>query len=292
MERAVLEVAARLLREAPARARPLAGGDVCLAFRIELRSGRALFAKSPRTPQPGMLACEAEGLRWLAEAGALRVPEVVGMAEAEDGAPALLILKWIESGVAGPGFEAALGRGLAALHAAGAPAFGFVRDNWIGPLPQPNRARPTWPRFYAEQRLAPLLARARAERRLAPAVAARAERLLARMEQLVGPAEPPARLHGDLWRGNVLADDAGAPVLVDPAVYGGHREVDLAMMRLFGGFGADCFRAYARAAPLADGHEARVALYQLYPLLVHVSLFGVSYASAFEDALARCERAD
>jgi fructosamine-3-kinase len=115
------------------------------------------------------------------------------------------------------------------------------------------------------------------------------DRLFARMETAVGPSEPPSRLHGDLWGGNLHTDARGMPCLIDPAVYGGHREIDLAMMRLFGGFGAHVFAAYEEAYPLEPGHEGRVALYQLYPLLVHVNLFGGSYASsamhALEDAL-------
>ena len=113
------------------------------------------------------------------------------------------------------------------------------------------------------------------------------ERLFGALLELVGPEEPPARLHGDLWGGNLLCDDAGAPCLIDPAVYGGHREIDLAMMRLFGGFGGRVFDAYDEAFPLPDGHEERVPLYQLYPLMVHVNLFGGGYGASVEAALQR-----
>jgi fructosamine-3-kinase len=113
------------------------------------------------------------------------------------------------------------------------------------------------------------------------------ERLRARLPDLCGPAEPPARLHGDLWGGNAMTDAEGRPVLIDPAAYGGHREVDLAMMRLFGGFGAGAFAAYAEADPLAGGHQDRVELYQLYPVLVHVVLFGGGYAGSAERILRR-----
>jgi fructosamine-3-kinase len=111
------------------------------------------------------------------------------------------------------------------------------------------------------------------------------DRLFVRMPELTGPPESPARLHGDLWGGNVLADEQGAPCLIDPAVYGGHREVDLAMLRLFGGADPRCFAAYDETWPLAPGHEDRVRLYQLYPLLVHVNLFGGSYVQSVESAL-------
>jgi len=277
------------LGERPARVEPIAGGDVCAAFRATLPDGTRLFAKSPREPAPGMALREAEGLRWLAEAGALRVPEVVAATAGENGAPALLVLEWIEPGRPEPGFEARLGEGLAALHAAGAPAFGAPRDGYLGPLPLPNEVRPTWARFYAEQRILAQTRLARDAGKLDDRLQRRLEALAARMEEVVGPEEPPARLHGDLWAGNRRADAEGAPVLVDPAAYGGHREVDLAMMRLFGGFGG-AFAAYEATAPLAPGAEARVPLYQLLPLLVHVNLFGGGYLRSLETALSKAER--
>jgi len=173
----------------------------------------------------------------------------------------------------------------AALHRTGAPGFGLDHDNFIGRLPQSNRPAPDWGTFYRRERLEPQHRRAR-DAGVAPASLGRQlDRLYARLDALVGPPEPPARLHGDLWGGNLMGDDRGAPCLIDPAVYGGHREIDLAMMRLFGGFGPRVFAAYAESYPLAAGHEERIALYQLYPLLVHVNLFGGSYVGAVESAL-------
>jgi fructosamine-3-kinase len=189
---------------------------------------------------------------------------------------AFLALEYLEPASPQRGFDEVLGQGLAALHRAGAPSFGFSSDNFIGRLPQANAPRPTWADFYRDQRLAPQLARA-SERGLAsPAMKRGFEKLFARLYEIVGPDEPPARLHGDLWGGNLH---------VGPAVYGGHREMDLAMMRLFGGFSEPCFAAYAEAWPLAEGHEDRVPLYQLYPLMVHVNLFGGSYVGSVEHAL-------
>jgi fructosamine-3-kinase len=268
--------------------RRMAGGDINRALALRLSGGLHVFVKwNPRAPA-GMFAREAEGLRWLREAGALRVPEVLAVLEDDvDGAPAGLALEWIEPGSPGPGFSERLGRGLAALHRAGAPAFGLEQDNFIGSLPQPNAPRPSWARFYAEQRLAPQLRRAREGGGLPGSTVRGLEQVIDRMEDLCGPPEPPARLHGDLWSGNLVCDDAGAPCLVDPAVYGGHREVDLAMMRLFGGFDARCFAAYDEAFPLAPGQAERVPLYQLYPLLAHVNLFGGGYAASVESALGR-----
>src|SRR6185436_7332699 len=181
------------------------------------------------------------------------------------------------------------GRGLAALHKFGAPYFGLDHDNFIGSLDQANDRRAAWADFYRDLRLEPLVARA-AERGLVGVQLRRDfERLFERLDSLVGPAEAPARLHGDLWGGNLHVDERGQPCLIDPAVYGGHREIDLAMMRLFGGYGPRVFDAYEEAWPLSEGHERRTPLYQLYPLLVHVNLFGSGYVGqatrALRDAL-------
>lgn len=267
------------------RAEPVAGGDVNRALRARLADGRTVFVKHHEAAPAGMYRAEADGLGWLAEAEAIRLPGVVAVAD--EAAPRFLALEWIERGARGPDHDERLGRGLAALHGAGAPAFGLASGNFIGSLPQRNGPLPSWPEFYAERRLAPLARRAVDEGRLPASEGARAERLLGRLADLCGPPEPPARLHGDLWRGNAIADAEGAPVLIDPAVYGGHREMDLAMMRLFGGFPERAFAAYDEAFPLADGHADRVPLYQLYPLLVHVLLFGGGYAASVARALAR-----
>jgi fructosamine-3-kinase len=265
--------------------RSVAGGDVNRALRVVLDDGRVLFVKH-RDGMPGdVYRAEGEGLAWLAEAQALRLPEVVAVGAGE---PAFLALEWIERGDPGPDRDERLGRGLAALHASGADTFGLPQDNWIASLPQPNAPCATWPEFYAQRRLAPLARRAVTAGLLPSSTLDRVDRLADRLPDLCGPAEPPARLHGDLWGGNAMTGSAGEPVLIDPAVYGGHREMDLAMMRLFGGFSARVFAAYEDAFPLAPGHAERVELYQLYPLLVHVVLFGGGYAASFGRALVRC----
>ena len=268
------------------QARSLAGGDINQAYEIDLGDGRRLFAKANARSPRGMFAAEARGLGWLSEAGALRVPRVVAVS-APEAAAQFLVLQLVESGRPAPDFDERLGRGLAALHRFGAPGFGLDHDNFVGRLPQSNAAAPTWPAFYRERRLEAQLRRA-ADGGLASDRMRRGfDRLFAALEDLVGPAEPPARLHGDLWGGNLLCDQAGAPCLIDPAVYGGHREIDLSMMRLFGGFSARVFAAYEEAWPLAEGAAERVALYQLYPLMVHVNMFGGSYVGSVESALSR-----
>ena len=200
-----------------------------------------------------------------------------------------LALQWVEPGRLGEEGEEELGRGMAALHGAGAPGFGsFAGEEWtwLGSLRLPNAPTPDWPSFYAERRLWPL-ARMAHERGALSEVGVRAvERVCERIGELAGPAEPPARLHGDLWSGNVLADADGHPWLIDPSAYGGHREVDLAMLALFGS-PARTIAAYQELAPLAEGWQERVGLYQLLPLLVHAALFAGSYVQAAERMAAR-----
>jgi fructosamine-3-kinase len=280
MRREVAQAVAAALGASVRDHRAVGGGSINEAFACELDDGRRVFVKSNRGADPRMFPCEARGLAWLAEADALRVPEVLAVSEA------FLVLEYLEPRRVA-GYEEALGRGLAALHRHGAPRFGHDEDNFLATLEQDNTASDDWPRFYAERRLAPLW-RAAIDGGHAPSSwAAAFDRLAARMGELAGPAEPPARLHGDLWSGNLHADEHGAPVLIDPAVYGGHREIDLAMLQLFGGPGPRFAAAYDEVHPRAPGHADRVSLYQLYPLLAHVALFGGSYVGSVAAALRR-----
>jgi fructosamine-3-kinase len=279
------EALAQALGARVSRAERRSGGDINDAFEVTLGDGRRVFVKTNQHAPLGMFAAEARGLAWLAEAGAIRIPQVLAVSS---GATAeFLALELVESGPRRPHFDEELGRGLAALHARGAPSFGLDHDNFIGSLPQSNRSHPTWAEFFRAERLEPQLELAKASGRASPSLLRAFERLFRRLPDLAGPEEPPARLHGDLWGGNLHVDETGAPCLIDPAAYGGKREVDLAMMRLFGGFGERVFAAYAEALPLAPGHAERVPLYQAYPLLVHTNLFGGGYARSVESAILR-----
>jgi fructosamine-3-kinase len=280
--RDLAEAAGAALGSAVADARSLSGGDLNDTWRLELTDGRTVFAKTAADAPPGGYTTEAAGLRWLAEPGALELPEVLAVVDSPAARPWLLALEWVDEGRLDAAGEESLGRGLAALHRAGADGFGGPSRLRIGPVELPNGPASDWPELYGEHRLRPLARRA-AERGALPAGTEQLiDRVCERLPELAGPPEPPARLHGDLWSGNVMADAGGRPHLIDPAAYGGHREVDLAMLRLFGGPGERCFAAYAEAFPLADGHEDRVALWQLFPLLVHVVLFGGGYGTSVE----------
>ena len=278
----ITDIVAELLGDAVTAAEPVGGGDVADAYRITVASGGPVFAKAHPTAPPGFFATEAAGLAWLREADVIPVPEVLAVSEA----PAVLVLEWVEPGRPGAATEAALGQALAALHRAGAPCFGREDRRTTGSRSLPNDPYPSWAEAYAANRLIPL-ARLTADAGALPWSAVRdLETVAGRLDELGGPEEPPARLHGDLWAGNRLVGAGGASWLIDPAAHGGHREFDLAMMRLFGGFGADCFAAYEQVFPLADGWQDRVPLHQLAPLAVHALKFGGSYVAATERALA------
>jgi fructosamine-3-kinase len=268
------------------RSSRLSGGDINDAYRIELVGGGVWFVKSSPSAPATLFPAEARGLEWLRAAGALRVPRVHAVSSADD-AIGFLVLELLEPGHPRPDFDEKLGRGLAALHQSRVSSFGLDHDNFIGSLPQHNQALPEWAEFFRERRLEPQLRRAVNSGSASYTVRRGFERLFPRLSELVGPSEAPSRLHGDLWSGNLHVDADGEPCLLDPAVYGGHREVDLAMMRLFGGFAERVFSAYEEAFPLAPGARERVALYQLYPLLVHLNLFGGGYGASVERALAR-----
>lgn len=263
---------------------PVGGGSINDCYRLDTNLGRFFLKVNAADRHPSFFEAEADGLRRLRAAGVIRVPQVIAFGEDHD--DTFLLMEHIDGGLKSEGFAMALGRGFARLHACTNPTFGLERDNYIGSLRQRNTASDDWAVFYIEARLEPLVRMAHDNGRLDDATALRFERLFRRMEDLF-PKEPPALLHGDLWSGNVLCDTASAPVLIDPAVYYGHREMDIAMSRLFGGFDEAFYHAYTAQWPLEQGWEDRTALAQLYPLLIHVNLFGGGYAQQVREALNR-----
>ena len=289
-------VAARLeaLTGTPVRdLRPAGAQHGTEHYRATLADGREIFAKlappaNPATPgnpesratpesvsgPASPFSAEAHGLRWLAEPGAVAVPEVLG------GDDRAVVLPWLPPGRATAETAADFGRELARLHAAGSECFGAPWTGFIASLPLDNTPWPAgqgWPHWYAERRVRPYLRHAASHGTLGPADVALVEEVLSRIGDLAGPDEPPSRIHGDCWSGNVLWS-GGRGWLIDPAAHGGHRETDLAMLDLFGApHLATLLRAYQEQAPLAPGWRARVPLHQLHPLLVHVCLFGAGY---------------
>nr|WP_297419203.1 fructosamine kinase family protein [uncultured Nocardioides sp.] len=281
---AIAQRAEALLGTAVAATSPVAGGDICTSTRLRLSDGRSALIKTRPHAPADFFATEAAGLRWLAESvpsGGADVPEVLAV---EDDC---LVLGWVESGKSTPEAAERFGRALAATHAAGSPVFGSESgtDGYIGTLPMPQRTAPTWPEFFATRRILPYLKLARDRGNITETDATAVEGVVRRIVDLAGPDEPPARLHGDLWGGNLVWGADDRVWLIDPAAYGGHRETDLAMLALFGAPQLPrILDAYDEAAPLADGWHDRVPLHQLFPLLVHACLFGGGYGARAGEA--------
>jgi len=269
------------------RETPVRGGSICHARRLTLEDGASVFAKSwPEGAEPGVPAdffeSEAAGLRWLRAAGTMPVPEVIAVM------PGMLALEWIDEAAPSPTAAERFGRNLAGLHRAGADAFGAPWPGYIGSLRQDNGTGPAWPEWFAERRLRPYLRLSADRGALSPSDVARIDGLLARIDGYGHPAEPPARLHGDLWPGNLVWGADDTVWLVDPAAHGGHRETDLAQLALFGGAPhlGRVVAAYDEAFPLAAGWRQRVPLHQLHLLLVHTAMFGGAYRSTVLAAVA------
>ena len=273
--------AEELLGSAVVATAPLAGGDTSSATKLRLSDGTTAIMKTHAHPPAGFFACEAAGLRWLAEADGVPVPEVLAVDED------CLILRWVEAGKASADAAVGFGQALAATHAAGAPSYGGAADGFISKLPLPNSPCDSWAEFYAVRRVLPYLKLARDRGAISEGEAALVEGVIGRLTGLL-PEEPPARLHGDLWNGNVLWGQESRVWMIDPAAYGGHRELDLAMLALFGmPHLPRVLEAYQERAPLAEGWEERIQLHQLFPLLVHAALFGGGYGTRAADAAAR-----
>jgi len=258
------------------RTTPVTGGSICDAERLTLDDGSDLFAKSLADPPQGLFASEATGLRWLREGCADFVPEVIAVTDD------MLVLPWLTPGEPSRETAVTFGERLARLHASGAESFGAPWPGYIGTLPMDNTPSPgPWWTWYTQRRLLPYLRMSVDNGALDRTDAALVEAVMARIDRLAGPDEPPSRLHGDLWPGNVLWG-VGQAWLVDPAAHGGHRETDLAMLRLFSGapYLEEIIAGYQERWPLPDGWRERVPLHQLHLLLVHTALFGGGYRSA------------
>jgi fructosamine-3-kinase len=271
--------------------KPLGGGDVATTMRVVLDDGRVVVAKTHPKPPPGVFLTEAQSLRWLRSAQAVNVPEVIAVQDGsgpdQAGPTALLVMAWVEATGWGVADDEDFGRQLAALHRSGAPTFGRADRRPTTSRQLPNDPADTWTEFFAERRLKPLARLARDAGALPVDCVADIDFIADRLERYAAGNQPPSRLHGDLWAGNRLVDSAGRSWLIDPAAHGGHREFDLAMMRLFGGFGDAVFAAYATEWPLADGWQERVLLHQLAPLITHAIKFAGRYVDATVQAVSQ-----
>lgn len=263
---------------------PAAGGCINHGGTCILSDGAFFLKWNDRLKYPGMFAKEAAGLSLLAHGTSLHVPAVIHHGEAAS-FQFLLLTNIVEAKRAAT-YWRDFGTGLAQLHRMSADTYGLDHDNYIGSLRQRNTQGSSWIEFFAQQRLREQLKLAYDEGRIE-------RRLLKKFDLLIGKLgtllveEPPSLLHGDLWGGNIMTNSNGQPVLIDPAVYFGHREVDLAMTSLFGGFNRVFLDHYDDTFPLLPGYEDRFDLYNLYPLLVHVNLFGGGYVNQVSDVVSR-----
>lgn len=252
------------------------GGDSHAAARV-IVGGRTRFLKWSQRAPSGLFQAEAHGLRALRMADGWVVPRVLGVGDS------FLLLEHLRGGSAPDAMEQ-LGRAVASLHRLIGCAYGLDRDNFVGPVPQDNTWSDSWPAFWAERRLRPFAALAHAQGGLRADLRRRVDALCDSLDARLPRRPVASRLHGDLWGGNVMSLRAGVAVF-DPAIYCGHREVDLAMTELFGGFSPAFYAAYRQEWPLDAGYESRRPVYQLAPLLIHAALFGPPYGAQVEHAL-------
>lgn len=261
----------------------LSGGCINNAVKVKTRGG-SFFLKWNETIEEDMFAAEANGLRLLREQSKLCIPEVLGFGKIE--AKHYLLLEFIDSRPPAKGYWEELGRLLAQQHRNSAGHFGLAENNYIGRLPQQNEPKKNWIDFFREQRLQVQLGLAFYKGLVNDSFVRRFKALYPKLPDLL-PEEPPALLHGDLWSGNVMVGAQGQPCLIDPAVYYGHREAEMAFTELFGGFDSLFYKSYEEENPLLPAYAERKDIYNLYPLMVHVNLFGTSYLSGVERILKR-----
>ncbi|MBC8155947.1 MAG: fructosamine kinase family protein [Bacteroidetes bacterium] len=259
----------------------LSGGDINTAAQVFSSEG-VFFVKWNTADREGMFDSEAQGLDLLRQTDAFDIPGVVGYGQQGD--KAYLILEYIDSGKPTDNYWEVLGQRLAELHSYTQPKFGLSFNNYIGSLPQENTPTAKGVEFFFEKRLLPLAGRARYGGMISSDMLDRFYRLYQRLPEIL-PNERPALLHGDLWSGNVMINETGSPALIDPAVYYGYREAEIAFTKLFGGFDQRFYDAYNEAFPLEENFNERIPIYNLYPLLVHLNLFGSGYVSGIEKVL-------
>jgi fructosamine-3-kinase len=262
----------------------VSGGSINRAAKISTNRGD-LFLKWNNSAPDDFFEKEADGLKRLDSAGtALRIPNVISSGNPKDGRPGYLLMEFIEEGRSGDSYE--FGRNLSKMHQTNAEQFGLEVDNYIGSLPQSNSHHDNWINFFVQERINPQIQMAVDSGKLSSGIFQNWERLASKLDEIF-PSVKPSLLHGDLWGGNYLFNSEGKAVLIDPAVYYGHPEMDLAFTKMFGGFSEDFYEGYESETPLAPGFSKRVPIYNLYPLLVHVNLFGGHYISQFNSILRK-----
>lgn len=261
----------------------IGGGCINEAFKITCTYG-SFFIKTNSVSELDSFEKEAQGLKKLTETSIIKTPEVYRTGQTQ--LSSFLLMEWIEGGNKSASFWEKFGRKLARQHQISSNTFGFDYDNYIGRLPQSNSRHPGWSDFFISERIEPQIRLASSKRLLDKKTKRDFEIVLTKLDRLI-PPEPPALLHGDLWGGNFLCNENNEPILIDPAIHFGHRETEMAFTTLFSGFDQKFYDAYQNEFPLMPGFDERVELHNLYPLLVHVNLFGPSYLSGIKQTLKK-----
>jgi protein-ribulosamine 3-kinase len=263
-------------------AKPIGGGCINEAYKVETTKGWFFLKTNIAEKYPGMFETEAKGLDLLREKSAFKIPEVITTGIHDHNA--FLLLEFIAEGEKNRDASSILGTTLAKMHRVTNQTFGLDYDNYIGSLKQSNKAHFTWPDFFINERIEPQIEIAYSKNLMNKAIRQKFEKFFQVINEIF-PSEKPALLHGDLWSGNYFFSSSSQAVLFDPAIYFGHREQDLAMTKLFGGFDSDFYASYHAEFPLQNGFEKRIGYFNLYPLLVHVNLFGAGYLRSIEEIL-------
>lgn len=284
MQTALLQLLSKRLRKPIGGIRPVSGGSINNCFRIEA-GGQPLFLKTNSASDfPGLFQTEKGSLERLARPGIIRIPNVLDCFK--EGGQQFLLLEWITEGERTEDFWKRFGEALATQHRIPSNDFGLEENNYMGSVPQSNRRHKSWTAFFTEERLRPMVKRCFDKRLFSKTHSAQVEKLIECLPEIF-EEEKPSLLHGDLWSGNFMCGADGQPVLIDPAVYYGHRSVDLAMTTLFGGFRQPFYDAYNHHFPLPKNHKEQWEVCNLYPLLIHLYLFGSGYLSQIERTLLR-----
>ena len=265
--------------------RSASGGCINHGGRLTTSAGNFFIKWNNAERFPQMFEAEAKGLKLLKEPQSIDIPEVLGVGEA--GGLSFLLLEYIEAGPRNHRYWQELGEQLADLHGNKADEFGLEQDNYIGSLPQANKQHSIWTAFFIEERLEPQLSMATRNRKVDNLHRQKFEKLYQKLPGLLADHERPSLIHGDLWSGNLMTNKEGMPCLIDPAVYYGNREIELAFTTLFGGFDHEFYKVYQAVMPMAPGYEERFDMYNLYPLMVHVNLFGGGYLRQVESILRK-----
>ena len=263
---------------------PASGGCINNGGRVSTPDGDYFLKWNSATRFPGMFRAEAAGLKLLSDAKSFRIPEVIALGEAEN--YSWILMEHIKSSPRKPDYWKQLGKNLASLHRNTSEAYGLDHDNYIGSLGQKNGYLDNWIEFMISRRYEPMVSLALNSGKIGSEVAHNFEKLYGKLQGIL-VYEPPSLLHGDLWSGNLMIDDEGSPALIDPAVYYGNREIEIAFTILFSGFDKEFYDTYQQEWPLESGYTDRFELYNLYPLMVHVNLFGGSYLSQVNQVLKR-----